>query len=134
MELTKKQKGFADDYIDSGNATEAALNNYDIESEDKENVAGAIGSENLRKPNIKAYIEENADGAASRIVELSKSATNETVKLNANKDILDRAGFKPVDKTDITTAGEKVGVIILPQKNELECSTETGESVGKTGG
>ena len=49
-ELTKKQQGFVNDVIKDGNATKAALNNYDIKSENKENVAGAIGSENLRKP------------------------------------------------------------------------------------
>lgn len=50
--LTKKQMGFVNDVAKLGNATLAALNNYDIESENKENVAGAIGSENLRKPKI----------------------------------------------------------------------------------
>lgn len=52
-QLTKKQRGFVKDIVKTGNATKAALNNYDIESKDKENIAGAIGSENLRKPKIK---------------------------------------------------------------------------------
>ncbi len=50
--LTKKQRDFVKDVARLGNATQAALNNYDIKSQNKENVAGAIGSENLRKPKI----------------------------------------------------------------------------------
>jgi hypothetical protein len=36
------------------------------------------------------YLEKQGYGAATRIVKLSKEAENETVRLNANKDILDR--------------------------------------------
>ena len=50
--LTKKERGFVIDVAEMGNATKAALNNYDIKSENKENVAGVIGFENLRKPKI----------------------------------------------------------------------------------
>lgn len=51
--LTPKQKAFADYYIECGNATEAAKRaGY------KEKAAYATGAENLRKPQIIAYIEE----------------------------------------------------------------------------
>lgn len=51
--LTPKQKAFADYYIACGNATEAAKRaGY------KEKAAYATGSENLRKPQIIAYIAE----------------------------------------------------------------------------
>ena len=51
--LTIKQKKFADEYIISGNATQAAINaGY------SEKTARKIGSENLTKPDIKAYINE----------------------------------------------------------------------------
>lgn len=56
--LTKKESGFIKDYIKTGNATKAVLNNYD--TKDK-NVAGAIGSENLRKPKIQKIIKSIAD-------------------------------------------------------------------------
>ena len=93
--LTKKEKGFADDYLDTGNGTQSILKNYDTESE---RVASVMAVENLAKPKIQAYLENNAEGAISRVVELSKEAKNEQVKLNANKDILDRAGYKPAEK------------------------------------
>ncbi len=50
--LTRKQKGFVNDYVKTGNGELAALNNYEIESKDAENVARSIASENLTKPNI----------------------------------------------------------------------------------
>src|SRR3990167_7167966 len=56
-QLTKKQKGFIKDFIKTGNATKAALNNYDIEAEDKENTAGAIGSRELRKDKIQKELK-----------------------------------------------------------------------------
>ena len=51
--LTPKQKAFADYYIECGNATEAAKRaGY------KKRAAYATGAENLKKPQIIAYIEE----------------------------------------------------------------------------
>ena len=51
--LTLKQKKFADEYIISGNATEAA-----IKAGYSKKTASVIGTENLIKPNIKTYIDE----------------------------------------------------------------------------
>lgn len=51
--LTEKQKRFADYYIETGNATEAA-----IRAGYSKKTARFIGNENLTKPNIKAYIDE----------------------------------------------------------------------------
>lgn len=52
-ELTPKQKAFADYYIECGNATEAAKRAGYSESS-----ARQIGTENLSKPSISAYIAE----------------------------------------------------------------------------
>ena len=51
--LTIKQKKFADEYIISGNATQAA-----IKAGYSKKTARFTGAENLTKPNIKAYIDE----------------------------------------------------------------------------
>ena len=51
--LTPKQKAFADEYLKCGNATEAAK-----KAGYKEKAAYATGAENLKKPQIIAYIEE----------------------------------------------------------------------------
>ena len=49
--LSKKQEGFVQDYVKTGNATRAALNNYDVKDGkvSKERVAEVIGSQNLSK-------------------------------------------------------------------------------------
>lgn len=53
MELTPKQKAFADYYLETGNATEAAKRaGY------SENSAKQIGTENLSKLSISQYIAE----------------------------------------------------------------------------
>lgn len=53
MELTPKQKAFADYYLETGNATEAAKRaGY------SEKTARQIGTENLAKPYISEYIAE----------------------------------------------------------------------------
>mgnify|MGYP001218784721 FL=1 len=53
MKLTEKQKRFADYYIETGNATEAA-----IKAGYSQKTAKEMGYENLTKPHIKAYIDE----------------------------------------------------------------------------
>lgn len=49
VKLTKKQKGFVKDYVETGNGTQAALKNYDTENP---LVAASIATENLTKPYI----------------------------------------------------------------------------------
>jgi phage terminase small subunit len=108
--LTKKQKKFADEYIETGNGKKSALIAYDTNSD---SVAEVIASQNLRKLKIQEYLESKAEIASSRIVELMKQDDNLGVALNSAKDILDRAGFKPVDKKDLTTNGESLNKILV---------------------
>lgn len=51
--LTKKERGFVKDYVETGNGTRAILNNYDT---DDENVAGVMASQNLGKLKIQNAI------------------------------------------------------------------------------
>ena len=60
--LTPKQKKFADKYMETGNGVEAAKEAYNLGGKGGTNeyhTAGSIASENLKKPAIKKYIEEN---------------------------------------------------------------------------
>lgn len=51
--MTIKQKKFADEYIKTGNATQSAINaGY------SKKTCYSIGNENLKKPEIKSYIDE----------------------------------------------------------------------------
>ncbi|WP_105107667.1 terminase small subunit [Streptococcus suis] len=61
--LTLKQQRFADEYIICGNATEAA-----IKAGYAKRSAQQVGSENLSKPVIKAYIDERLDELKSEKV------------------------------------------------------------------
>lgn len=93
--ITKKQKEFADEYLQTGNATQSALKVYDTDSLD---VAKSIGSENLTKPNVEKYLQEKSLKAAEVINEIMIHGENDNVRLNAAKDVLDRAGFKATEK------------------------------------
>ncbi len=53
--LSKKQKGFIKDYVETGNGTKAALENYDTKDY---KTASVIAAENLEKPSIRDAIEE----------------------------------------------------------------------------
>lgn len=94
--LTKKEKDFADAYIETGNGTQSALKAYDTDSP---NVASAIAVGNLRKQRVQEYLEDKAEVAASIIFSLAQSSENDAVRLNASKDIMDRSGYKPVEKS-----------------------------------
>lgn len=89
--LSKKQKGFVKDYLETGNATKAALDNYDTDSY---GAAAVIGHENLKKPNVREYLESKAEKAAEFVYQLAESSQVDSVRLNASKDILDRTGYK----------------------------------------
>ena len=60
MRLTLKQRKFIAKYLETGSATEAAFEAYGTKNR---NVAASIGSENLRKPNIKRVIQYALEAA-----------------------------------------------------------------------
>lgn len=95
-QLTKKERGFANSYLDTNNGTAAALANYDTTDE---NTAAVIASRTLRKAKVQDYLQDKAEHAAAIVYEIATGGENDNVKLGAAKDILDRAGHKPTDKT-----------------------------------
>lgn len=105
--LTKKEKGLADDYLETGNGTQSALNHYDTTDT---NTAAVIASRTLRKDKVIEYLESQSEPVAKNMIRLALNAESEQVQVSAGKDVLDRAGYKPVDKTDITTKGEKIAI------------------------
>lgn len=68
-ELTPKQKKFADNYIESGNATQSA-----IKAGYSRKTAKSVGSENLTKPDIKSYIEKKMKEIESHKIMDAKEA------------------------------------------------------------
>ncbi len=69
QKLTKKQKGFVKDYVKTGNGEKSALNNYDIDGKDKENIARSIASQNLTKLNVINAIQSIADKIPDELLE-----------------------------------------------------------------
>lgn len=94
--LTPKQKKFADKYLETGNGTKAAKEAYDV----KNNVvAGAVSYENLRKPQIEAYLESHVQLAQNELIKiLKKKDAKDTDKIAVAKDILDRTQGRPVQR------------------------------------
>ena len=104
MNLTPKQKAFADCYIECGNATEAAR-----KAGYKEESCRTIGCQNLTKRNISAYIAERMQAqnearvaSADEVLQFFSSVMRGEVKdqfgldaalsdrLNAGKELMKR--------------------------------------------
>ena len=104
MNLTPKQKAFADYYIECGNSTEAAR-----KAGYSEKASRFIGSENLTKPNISAYIADRMQAqnearvaSADEVLQFFSSVMRGEVKdqfgldaalsdrLNAGKELMKR--------------------------------------------
>jgi len=54
LKITKKQRAFADSYLESGNGTQSALSSYDCSPRS----AREIAYQNLRKAKVRAYLQE----------------------------------------------------------------------------
>ena len=99
MKLTEKQKRFADEYIKSGNATQAAIKaGYSKKS------AYSVGSENLRKPELKKYINErmkdvNEEGILTAKQVMKRYSDIVTGKLKETVVVGTPFGAEEVEKT-----------------------------------
>lgn len=54
------------------------------------------------------------------MVDLAHNSKNETIKLNATKDIMDRAGFKAVERKEVS--GRDGGAIIISDEEKMKIS------------
>ena len=150
LKLTKKQKGFVKDYVEIGIGEIAALKNYDIQSENKGNVARSIASENLTKPNIVKTIAEMLpdDLLAERHLEL----LNKREYVKKGKNIIDTPdtqavgkglemayklkGYNAPEKSEVKTLNVNIDskTIEIAKKFEKELNKsedETGTSLNK---
>ncbi|HGM1082293.1 TPA: terminase small subunit [Clostridioides difficile] len=78
--LTEKQKRFCDYYIETGNATEAA-----IRAGYSEKTAKVIGAENLTKPYLKNYIDERIGQLESNRIADAKEVMEYLTKIVRNE-------------------------------------------------
>lgn len=94
--ITLKQKRLVEEYIKTGNKVQSALKVYDT---DDYSTASQIAGETLEKPRVIEYMKSISQDVAEHIKKLAFNAENENVQLSASKDILDRAGYKAIDKS-----------------------------------
>ena len=113
--LKKKEKGFVKSYLGTGNGTLAVRENYDVAND---NVAGVMAHRLLKKAKIQDYIADHAEDAEAMIYKLSQTGEQESIRLNASKDILDRAGFVAVAKSESTNTNLNVNVDMKPEEQE----------------
>ena len=108
--ITKKQKLLVDTIVANGCSIKKAS---EIAGYAKGEAGRVTASKTLRLPHIQEYMQQrvresiglNATKASNKMLELSQSAKSEYVKLEASKDILDRAGYKPIEKSMNLVAG-----------------------------
>jgi len=109
--LTKKQTCLVDTLV----ATGCTLREAATEAGYAEGESGRVtASKTIRLPHVQSYMMQrvneqlgmNATAAAARVMNLATGARSEYVQLEASKDILDRAGFKPIDRSQVQVAGD----------------------------
>ena len=108
--ITKKQKLLVDTIVANGCSVKKASQ---IAGYAKGESGRVTASKTLRLPHIQEYMQQrvresiglNATKASNKMLELSQSAKSEYVQLEASKDILDRAGYKPIEKSMNLVAG-----------------------------
>ncbi len=120
---TAQQEKFLDYFLLSGNATKAAAHaGYGAPKqrgyEQKKKLKDQIDA------GQKAMLAESVPIAMNNIINLAQNAESEAVRLNACKDLMDRAGFKPTEKTEteVTHVQEKSTAEL---QAELEALTST---------
>ena len=106
-ELTDKQRKLVDTIVTTGCTIKEAGIIAGYSTKNNTEAARVSASRTLRLPKVQRYMMEQvaktiglgAVTASKKMVELSNSAKSEYVQLEASKDILDRAGYKPVEKS-----------------------------------
>ena len=103
-ERQDRDSDFVAEFINNGgNATQAAKT---VGVSDGSASTVGYRMKNRLINDIEAEQKEALKGYASKalhqIQTLAETAGSENVKLNANRDLLDRAGWKPVEKSEVT--------------------------------
>ena len=120
--LTEQRKHFVEAYCRLGNGTLAAKEAGYKDSPSLVNQASKLKrelsaeiSEELRSSFMNA-----APKALSILMDLAENSASDSVKFQASKDLLDRAGFRPIDRREE----------ILPQRTPAELEAEIKRLVG----
>ena len=103
-ERKERDEDFVREYVNNGgNATQAAIA-VGVSPASASTTGYRLKSRLTKEIDTeqKAQLQGYAPKAICQIQNLAENAESENVKLKANADLLDRAGWKPVDKQEIT--------------------------------
>ena len=103
-ERKERDEYFVREYVNnSGNATQAAIA-VDVSQASASTVGYRLKSRLTKEIDTeqKAQLRGYAPKAIHQIQSLAEKAESENVRVKANADLLDRAGWKPIDKQEIT--------------------------------
>ena len=111
QKLTKKQMALVDTLVATGCTLRVAAKEAGYSDGESGRVSA---SRTIRLPHVQQYMMQrvteqlgmNATLAAAKVMTLAQGAKSEYVQLEAAKDILDRAGFKPIDRAQVQIAGD----------------------------
>ena len=128
----ERDEDFVREYVDNGgNATQAAI--AVGASKASASTVGYRLKTRLTKEidaEQKLQLEGYAPKAIRQIQNLAENAESENVKLKANADLLDRAGWKPVDKTEITEGNRYDDMTAEEIQRELDAlMAESGHKI-----
>jgi phosphoribosylpyrophosphate synthetase len=109
--LTDKQTALVDTIVATGCSITKAS---ELAGYAKGESGRVTASKALKLPHVQEYmmrqIQEtiglNATKAVQQVAKLATGAKSEYVQLEASKDILDRAGYKPIDRAQVQVAGD----------------------------
>ena len=109
--LTDKQTALIDIMVAEGLSPAKAA----VKAGYSEGKAGYVSAYRaLKTPHVQQYMMQrmneefgiSATVAVGTVRRLAQSAKSEYVQLEASKDLLDRAGYKPIDRSQVQVAGD----------------------------
>ena len=109
--LTEKQTALVDTLVANGCSIKKAA---ELAGYSKGESGRVSASKALKLPHVQQYMMQrmneqfglSATIAAGRLRALVSDAKSEYVQLEAAKDLLDRAGYKPIDRSQVQVAGD----------------------------
>ena len=120
--LTEQRKHFVEAYCRLGNGTLAAKEAGYKDSPSLVNQASKLKRELSAEisEELRSSYMNSAPKALSILMDLAENSASDSVKFQASKDLLDRAGFRPVDRREE----------IRPQRTPAELEAEIKRLVG----
>ena len=126
MKLTPKQQAFADYYIQTGNATEAA-----IKAGYSKKTAKETGYENLTKPHLQQYIaEKQKELESNRMADMTevrefwteamRNAENTMKDRLKASEMIARTSGAFLDKVEMQTTGEQTITVTIVDDDDAD--------------